>query len=308
MSKKMYANDIIGFFDLNVINSNVPLNNREILSPAIKRVGLELAENTGTERLKFNVIAWGTSESKWFDLVGDKRTRKSLEHVFSFQPPLVMLSKGMSDSNIQLIKEVASKYKVPVVHDKFLSSSYLTTSIGTYLNNHFAQVVQVHGCLMMIGGIGVLIVGPSGSGKSEAALDLIQKGHIFISDDAVLIKDLGNRFIGSSPRITQDFLEVRGIGPIDIKYTYGARSVASSSPIHLVVELVKKEEQNRLDRLGIDFLKYPIMGRSIKMIQVPTKEGGSVSSLIEAAVNAYLARHDGLNVIDKIEKRRLEDE
>ncbi|WP_306429072.1 MULTISPECIES: HPr(Ser) kinase/phosphatase [unclassified Mycoplasma] len=308
MPKKMYANDIITFFELKVINNDTELNNQEILSPAIKRVGLELAENTGSDRLKSNIIAWGTSESKWFEWVGTERTQKSLHHVFSFLPPLVILSKGVSLENVRLIKEIASQYKVPVVHSDYLSSSYLTTSIGTYLNNHFAEVVQVHGCLMMIGGTGVLIVGPSGSGKSEAALELIQKGHIFISDDAVLIKDLGNRFVGLSPKITKDFLEIRGVGLIDIKYTYGVRAVASQTPIHLVVELVKKEEQNKLDRLGLDFLKYPIMGRSIKKIQIPTKEGGSVASLIESAVSAYLARHDGLNAIEKIEKRRLSDE
>ncbi|VEU74771.1 HPr kinase/phosphorylase [Mycoplasmopsis citelli] len=308
MPKKMYANDIITFFELNVINKEVQLNNLEILSPAIKRAGLELAEEIGSVRLQFNIIAWGTSESKWFELVGLERTKRALNHVFSFQPPLVILSKGVSQENVNLIKEIGSKYKIPIVHSDYLSSSYLTTSIGTYLNNHFAKIVQVHGCLMMIGGTGVLIVGPSGSGKSEAALELIQKGHIFISDDAVLIKDLGNRFVGTSPHITKDFLEIRGVGLIDIKYTYGVKSVASSTPIHLVVELVKKEEQNKLDRLGLDFLKYPIMGRSIKKIQIPTKEGGSVSSLIEAAVSAYLARHDGLNAIEKIEKRRLEDE
>ncbi|WP_025755180.1 HPr(Ser) kinase/phosphatase [Mycoplasmopsis cricetuli] len=307
MNKKIYANDIINFFELDIINKDIKLNNFEIFYPTIKRLGLELATKTGSERIAHNVVAWGTTESKWFESIGTQKTKEILEHIFGFYPPLVLLSKGVSKENIVLIKEIASKYKIPVSHSQQFSSSIIVTSIGTYLNSHFAQLIQVHGSLVLVGGTGVLIVGESGSGKSEAALELIQRGHIFISDDAVLIKDLGNHFIGSSPKITKDLLEVRGIGAIDIKYTYGTRAVASSSVINLVVELVNKEKQNQLDRIGIEFLKYPIFGRSIKKIQIPIKEGGSAAVLIEAAVNAYLARHDGLNVIEKM-KRRLNDE
>lgn len=305
---KMFAYDLIKYFELKIINEDCEPLNRQILSPAIKRVGLELSEREGHERLSHNVIAWGTSESRYFDRIGETETRLALENIFVYSPPLVLLSKGMSKKNVEIIKSISSKYKIPVSYNEYQSSAFTTASIGAYLNEFFAETVQVHGCLMMVNATGVLIIGPSGSGKSEAALELVQKGHIFVSDDAVLVKDLGNQFVGSSPYITKNFLEVRGIGAIDVKYTYGVKSIANSCVIKLVIELVQKEEQNKLDRLGISFLNYPIMSRSIKKIQVPAKEGGSVASLIEAAVSSYLARHEGYSVIEEIEKRRLEDE
>ncbi|WAM00797.1 hypothetical protein NWE60_05075 [Mycoplasmopsis felis] len=99
------------------------------------------------------------------------------------------------------------KYGVPLCLSK-VSSSFISINIGSYLNNYFSEEIQVYGCLVLIGGIGVLIIGQSGAGKSEAALELVQRGHVLISDDSVLIRDNGNIFIGSSPKITKDFLEV----------------------------------------------------------------------------------------------------
>ncbi|UWV80222.1 hypothetical protein NW072_06205 [Mycoplasmopsis felis] len=132
--------------------------------------------------------------------------------------------------------------------------------------------MQVYGCLVLIGGIGVLIIGQSGAGKSEAALELVQRGHVLISDDSVLIRDNGNIFIGSSPKITKDFLEARGIGIIDIKRAYGIRSVTGSSIINLVVELVKVDKQNELDRLGVDFLQFPIFTVILKKFKFQLKK------------------------------------
>ncbi|MCU4706883.1 HPr(Ser) kinase/phosphatase [Mycoplasma sp. CSL7503-lung] len=303
--KKINVEKIINFFNLEIINKNKEsIEYNDIYQPAIKRVGLDLAEKVNSDRISNNVIAWGTTESLWFQGIGKFRACEALEHIFKQKPPLVMLSKGVTKPALEWIVEVADTYNVPVTLSQ-TSSSYISTNVGSYLNNFFSEEKQIHGCLVLIGGTGVLIIGASGVGKSEAALELVQKGHVLISDDSVLIKDTGNLFIGRSPEITRNFLEVRGIGIIDIKYTYGIRSVAPSSIINLVVELVRTDKQQEFDRLGVDFLKYSIFGRSIKKIQIPIKEGGSTASLIEAAVSSYLSRHDGVNVLDEIEKRRL---
>ncbi|WP_027121048.1 HPr(Ser) kinase/phosphatase [Mycoplasma leonicaptivi] len=306
--KKINVWEIIDFFSLKLINSNPEeIEYSYISQPAIKRVGLELSELIINERLNRNVISWGTSESIWFQSIGKQRAKKAISHIFSQKPPLVILSKGVTKPALYWINELADEYKIPVALVE-VSSSFISTNIGAYLNNYFAEQVQVHGCLVLVKGTGVLIIGQSGVGKSEAALELVQKGHVLISDDSVLISDGGNLFIGRPPKITQNILEVRGIGMIDVKYIYGVNSVASSSVIDLVVELVQANKQNELDRLGIEFLKYPILGRYINKIQIPIKGGGSSAALIEAAVGFYLSKQDGLNVIETIEKRRLSNE
>ncbi|QNM93679.1 HPr kinase/phosphorylase [Mycoplasma sp. Pen4] len=306
--KKINVKKIIDFFDLNIINGdNADIDYNDVYQPAIKRVGLELAEHFENDRINKNIIAWGTGESTWFSLIGKQKAIESLEWVFSRKPPLVVLSKGVNKPAINWIVDVANKYKVPVALVN-TSTSYISTNIGSYLNNFFGEVIQVHGTLVLIGGVGVLITGASGVGKSEAALQLVQQGNVLISDDAVLIKDNGNLFIGSSPNITRNFLEIRGIGLVDVTKLYGIASVANSSVIDLVIELVKQDPGNEFDRLGTDFLEYPVFGRSIKKMQVPIKEGGSAASLIKAAVNTFLARMDGMNVVELLYERAQNDD
>ncbi|VEU58640.1 HPr(Ser) kinase/phosphatase [Mycoplasmopsis gallinacea] len=302
---KVNVKEVINFFELKLVNTTKELNYNDILVPTIKRAGLELAEKISNGRINMNVIVWGTSENYWFKNLGKTQAQASIHHVLQHQPPLLLLSKGVDEEVLEWIIEVADMYKVPVAHMNS-STSQISVDFSLFLNNFFSEEAQVHGCLVLVGGVGVMIVGDSGVGKSEAALELVQKGHILISDDSVIIKNVGNMFIGRSPKITRNMLEVRGIGIIDVKYTYGIRSVASSCQINLVVELVKKDRQNDLDRLGIEILKYPVLNRSIKKIMVPIKEGGSVASLIEAAVSTYLSRHDGLNVLEEMERRRME--
>ncbi|TNK85816.1 HPr(Ser) kinase/phosphatase [Mycoplasmopsis pullorum] len=305
--RKISSTEIIEKFSLNIVNADNNPNYWNIYSPAIKRVGLELTRSIKNERVGRNIISWGTSESKWFNSIGKKKTIDALNAVFQYHPPLVILSKGVSERVQKWIVQAANEHKIPVAVSED-STSLITTTIGTYLNDFYTQETQVHGCLVLIGGVGVLIVGPSGLGKSEATLDLIQRGHVFISDDAVLIKYSGGRFVGRSPLITKNFLEVRGIGIIDVKYTYGINAIASNCTINLVVELVQKQNQHELDRLGIHFLEYPILKGSIKKMQIPVKDGGNTASLIEAAVSAYLARHDGNSILEEMEKRRRDNE
>ncbi|QZE12085.1 HPr(Ser) kinase/phosphatase [Mycoplasma sp. Ms02] len=303
--RKVSVETIIDRFDLNIINKDEIKEYGQIYAPSIKRVGLELTRSVDNRLCARNVIAWGTTESEWFESIGQSNSSLALEHVFSANPPLIILSKGVSDEVKNWIVEIANKYQVPVAAGQS-STATITTTVGAYLNDYWSEEVQVHGCLVLIGGVGVMVVGQSGIGKSEATLDLVQRGHVFITDDAVLVKMVGQEFVGRSPFITRNFLEIRGIGPIDIKYTYGVNSVAESAQINLVVELVQKSAQNELDRLGDEFLKYPILNSHIKKIQIPVKDGSNTASLIEAAVSSYLVRKEGKSIISEINKRAME--
>ncbi|WP_406617813.1 HPr(Ser) kinase/phosphatase [Mycoplasmopsis lipophila] len=303
---KINAKKIIKKFGLKLENQNPEeLNYKDIYLPAIKRLGLELANAIENDRYGKNIICWGTSESKYFVKIGKEKSLETLERVLSIQPPLLILSNGVSDLPKKWIFSIAEKHKIPLVFSN-RSTSQISTTIGTYLSDSFSPEEQVHGCLVIVGGVGVLIIGESGAGKSEATLELIQKGHLFVADDAVLIRHSGANFLGRSPEITKNFIEVRGIGFIDVKYTYGIRSIIDTARIDLVIELVPKEKLNTLDRIGVEYLKFKILDGYVNMIQIPVKDGFSAGSLIEAAVSTFLSRKDGVDVLKELSRRTIE--
>lgn len=304
-NKEILVTKIIKKFNLDIINKDFITEFHSIYEPAIKRVGLELAGVKTARLYNRNIICWGTNESVYLEQAGEQDALAKIENILSQVPPLMILSKGVSEKVKEWVLKIANKYIIPVNFSK-MSTSQVVTSIGTYLSDYFANQEMVHGSLVSVGGVGVLIVGESGSGKSEATLDLVQRGNIFISDDSVLIKQIGSNFYGTSPEITKDFIEVRGIGLIDVKFTYGIRSVTEGSVIHLVVELVtiKDNTFHNFDRLGIEYQKYPILNGSIRKIQIPVKQGFSAASLIEAAVSSYLAKKEGLDIIREINRRK----
>lgn len=282
---------------------------RNIHFPAIKRLGLEIANVSESTRYQRNVVCWGTTESHYFKKLGKKEAIKVLSRVLSVQPPLVILSKGMQPKQSEIIIDICDQYKVPVYVSNE-STSKITSTIGTYLSDFYSEETQVHGCLLSMHGIGILIVGDSGIGKSETTLELIQRGHLFIADDAVLVKHIGANYYGYSPALTKYLLEIRGTGFISVLETYGVKSVSQGSVISLCVQLVSADSIDylSLDRLGDKKLVYPILGGSIPKVQVPVKAGASVASLIEAAVIAYLSKINGFDALQLLEKRRNEKE
>ncbi|OAD18127.1 HPr kinase/phosphorylase [Mycoplasmopsis meleagridis] len=304
MSQKKFINvrKLIDKFHIDIVNKNSDLAYRDILDPDIKQIGLELAGEINNTNFHKNVICWGTTESKYFAKLGKEEAHRAIDNVLQYKPPLLILSKGVKNLYKNWVVNVANKYQVPI-YCPDSSTATIVTTIGTYLTDFFSKEEQVHGCLVSVAGTGVLIVGKSGVGKSEAVLDLIQRGHVFISDDAVLIKHIGSNFYGTSPELTKNFIEVRGIGLIDVKYTYGIKAIADGAVIDLVVELVVPEGQ-QFDRLGIEYLRYKILDGSIVKTQIPIRNGFSAASLIEAAVSTFLARKEGFSVLDQIEKRK----
>ncbi|MGL6125384.1 MAG: HPr(Ser) kinase/phosphatase [Metamycoplasmataceae bacterium] len=292
---------------LEIANEKFVKNWSSISRPAINRAGLELRGYFYSEDcVSKNIIGWGTSESKWMSTISREEKEKSLKNLISKKPPLIICSSGVEEDNRKMIIEIASTYGVPVVLSDLPLSSYITT-IGVYLAEKFAQTEFVHGSLVIINGIGVMIIGASGVGKSEVILELIQKNHIFVSDDAVHIKRIGNNFIGSSPEITKDILEARGLGLMDIRSTYGDRAIRTKTNIDLVVELNHSEDISNFDRIGNKNLSYSILGGKINKINIPVKAGRSVSSLVVAAANLFVSKQSGIDALKIIEERSIEN-
>jgi HPr kinase/phosphorylase len=206
---------------------------------------------------------------------------------------------------VNVVQKIATKYNVPVA-DSNLSVTEIQSTLGIYLLNHFSPSKNVHASLAIVNNVGVLIVGKSGVGKSEALLELIQNNHTFVSDDTVIIKKLGRSLFGYPSDLTKNFLESRGIGLIDVPYIYGVKAIKDSTEIQFVVELTETKEAYTFDRLGDDEDFYEALGSSIPKVFLPVKSGRTISSLIEAAVNVFLAKKEGLDPLSVISKRSKE--
>lgn len=173
------------------------------------------------------------------------------------------------------------------------------------------RMSKIPGVLMDVFGVGVLITGESGLGKSESALDLISRGHRLVSDDVVEIKKIGkNQIIGFSPAITKNLMEVRGLGIINIKEIFGISSVTDEKKIELVINLSKWDEKGE-DRLKLEEEFYEIEGEKFPMVTIPVASGRNTAILIEVAVKQFLMKKEGKNtakeLVKKIEKKYLKD-
>lgn len=290
---------------LEIINKNNIKNWRNIKRPSINRVGLEIIGHFEIDDLNKNIIGFGTRESNLMDSVDVDQLENNLKRIFKQKPPLVICSNGVNQKNKDLIFKWANEFETPVV---FVDTklSFITTTVGIYIAEHFAPEDFVHGSLVIINGIGVLIVGPSGIGKSEAVIELIQRGHMFVSDDSVIIKRIGNHFIGQSPKITKNILEARGLGLIDIKTIYGEKSIKDKTNIDLVIEL-KKDDQYNFDRLGNENYFYDILDGKIKKILIPVRLGRNTASLIEVATSLFISKNEGVDTFKEIQERIRND-
>jgi HPr kinase/phosphorylase len=162
----------------------------------------------------------------------------------------------------------------------------------------------IPGGLLRVFGLGVLIIGDSGVGKSESALELITRGHRFISDDVTECFVKNDRLIGSAPDVSHHFMEIRGLGIINIKEIFGAKAVSSSEEIRLVIRLQKWEKGRTYDRIGLEFARdKKIADVSVPQITIPVAPGRNISTLIEVACKAYLLRESGYRAPEEIVER-----
>ena len=173
------------------------------------------------------------------------------------------------------------------------------------LSQLFSRQVVIPGGLLQVYGLGILIIGDSGVGKSESALELIARGSRFVSDDVTQIeKGSNNKLIGSAPELTRYFMEIRGLSIINIKQIFGPKFICRKSEIDLVIQLKKWEKGKKYDRLGLEALKnYKIMGVKVPMISIPVAPGRNIATLIEVACKVQILRKKGYHAPEEIVKK-----
>ena len=275
----------------------------EISVNDINRPGLQLAgfyNYFAPERLQV------VGKAEW-SFIGDMSVelrRKRVEKYFSFNSQCVVITRGL-EPHEEFVK-AAKKNKTWLLRTNLVTTNFIS-KMTIYLSDKFAPETRLHGVLVDVYGIGILITGESGIGKSETALELIKRGHRLVTDDAVDIKEIDGELIGTSPRITIGMLEVRGIGIIDITSLYGLSSVQESKGINLVMHFEHWKDDGDYDRLGINQETQDILGVKVRKLRVPVRPGRNIAVIIEAAAVNY--RHSLMSDVTPVDiiERRMEN-
>ena len=287
MNVKKLVEDI----NLEVVAGSEGLN-RKIVDANVTRPGLEFAGFFDFFEPK-RIMLMGSKESSFLHTVALEDSIERISKIFEMNPPCLICSLNVVIPDF-LIK-LGNQYNVPILKSK-LRTTAISSNLYNYLQEKLAPVQTVHGVLMDINGMGTLIMGKSGIGKSETAMELIKRGHQLISDDRVDVfeKEPGN-LIGRSPKVLQHYIELRGIGIVDVVHLFGAGAFRESKKIRLVVELENWEEGKYYDRLGIESDTVRFFNTDVHKVVIPVLPGRNLALLVESAALNEKLKTFGIN-------------
>jgi HPr kinase/phosphorylase len=268
-------------------HDNIPIYTTDINRPGLQLTGF--FEYFGEDRVQ--II--GKVEMSYLAQLDDDKRYKSLLDFFSTGIPCVILARGMEPFPEMI--EAAKKCNVPFLRTDEVTSRFSSNLIA-FLNLQLAPMEIMHGELVEVYGEGVLILGESGVGKSETALELVKRGHRLVADDLVEIRRVSSKtLVGSAPDIIRHFIEIRGIGILDVKYLYGVGSVKMTESINLVVHMEPWDSKKNYERLGADERTTEILGLKIPSLTIPVKPGRNLAIIIEVAAMNNRQKKMGYN-------------
>ena len=273
-----------------------------VISMEINRPGLHLAgfyEEFDANRVQ--VI--GNAEAFYIAELDDETMRARLAAFFSRHPVAVVYSHGNRPSDAAL--ELAEYFNVPVFFTAANTSEFLAALIA-FLNVQLAPQITRHGVFVEVYGEGVLILGDSGVGKSETAIELIKRGHRFIADDAVELRKVSAKtIVGSAPELIKYYIELRGIGIVDVRRIFGMGSVKATEKVDLIINLEPWEDGKMYDRFGLESEYTEIMGIKIPSLVVPVKPGRNLAVIIEIAAMNHRQKKMGYNTAEEFNRKLL---
>ena len=276
--------------------------NIEIVSPDVNRPSLQITgfydyfDNTRIQLL-------GKVEYTYLMKISEEERAKQLEMLFSRKIPALILTRNQPVLNG--MKEFSEKYGVPVLRTQYSTSQFMSGLIA-WLNKELAPRITRHGVLVEVYGEGILILGESGVGKSETAVELVKRGHRLVADDAVEIKKVSAiSLVGSSPEIIRHFIELRGIGIIDVKEIFGIGAVKNTEKIDMVINLETWVDGKHYDRLGLEEEYTEILGIKIPSLLIPVKPGRNLAIIVEIAAMNNRQKRNGYNAAEELNKRLM---
>ena len=267
----------------------------------INRPGMQLMgyyEHFPQERIQ--VI--GNAEYSYLMSLTTEEMRSRVGKFLEYDFPLLCITRGHRSNDIL---EMARQNNQFLVYSDLPTTKFISR-ISSYINDKTAPVKVVHGVLVDVDGLGILLKGDCGVGKSESALELIKRGHRLVSDDAVEIKRIDDRLVGQSPSLTRHMMEIRGIGLLDIKSLYGIGAVKPTKTIDIVAHLENWDDHKYYDRLGLDEEYIDILGLKLPKITIPVKPGRNIAVILEIAARNQRQKVMGYNAAVEFNRKLME--
>lgn len=300
MAASIKLSKVIDMYELRNCTPDVDISGIKVKTPDINRPALQLVgffDHFDADRIE--II--GYVEYTYIQHMGKDEKIKAYDELMSKQFPCIIFCRGMEPD--EEIIAAGTKYGVPVlVTDK--ATSTFTAELIRWLNVELAPCISIHGVLVDVYGEGVLIMGESGIGKSEAALELIKRGHRLVTDDVVEIRRVSDEtLIGTAPDITRHFIELRGIGIIDIKTLFGVESVKETQGIDMVIKLEEWSKDKEYDRLGLEENYIEFLGNKVVCHCLPIRPGRNLAVIVEAAAVNHRQKKMGYNAAQELYNR-----
>ncbi len=290
--------------DLNTLEFSVAVGqnclDRWITHPRVQKPGLALAGYLPYIK-EGRVQIVGSSEIGFLGTLPPEVRRERFERICQLEIPVFLVTKGLTPP--PELAESADRAGIAVLVSRALSSVVIK-KVSFFLEDRLVPSTQVHGVLLDIYGLGVLLTGASGVGKSEAALDLITRGHSFVCDDRVTIKRYPNGdLLGFADPRLQHHMELRGLGIVNVQDLFGLAAVRERKTIDLVVELEPWQEGRAYDRLGLDETVYEILGTPCSYLRIPVSLGRNIANLVEIAARNHVLKLQGVNSAQQFARR-----
>ena len=300
MDMAVSIKQLIDKLELQNLTPEVDITGIKVTQPDINRPALQLAGYfEHYDETRPQII--GFVEYSYMEHMTEEDKREVYPKVLSEKTPCIVFCRDLRPDEIFL--ETAVKNKVPVLLTQKSTSAFMAEIIR-WLNVKLAPCISVHGVLVDVYGEGVLITGESGIGKSEAALELIKRGHRLVSDDVVEIRKVSDdTLVGTAPDITKHFIELRGIGTIDVKALFGVSSVMDTTNISLVIRLEDWDKEKKYDRLGLEENYTEYLGNKVVCHNIPIRPGRSLAIICECAAVNHRQKKMGYNAAQELYQR-----
>ena len=273
---------------------------RRVTESDLHRPGLALAGYIDLFTYQ-RVQILGNTENQYLGHLDPADRKTAFQKIAQFDIPCLFLTE---DNTLDpLLIDIATQQGIPVFKTTMPTTRFMSL-LGDFLNDQFALQQPVHGSLVAVYGIGLLIVGKPGIGKSEVALDLVERGHRLVADDVVIVTKRGeNLLIGAGTDLVQHFMEVRGLGLVDVRAMFGIRAIRFQKRIEVVVNMQLWDPEEDYTRISVAEDTHPILGVKLPMVKVPITPGKNITVICEVIAMNYLLRHYGYDPADVFSKR-----
>ncbi|MEY8391578.1 HPr(Ser) kinase/phosphatase [Lachnospiraceae bacterium 45-W7] len=291
---------IVDKMKLKILNPEVDVNSRKVTTAEVNRPALQL---TGYfdyfEKTRIEII--GMVEYTYIQKLSREEKLDVYQKFFSHNIPCVIFSRDLKPD--EDLMRIATENQTPVLSTDYGTSAFMAELIY-YLGEALAPCISIHGVLVDVYGEGLLIMGESGIGKSEAALELIRRGHRLVSDDVVEIRRINEHtLVGTAPDITRYFIEMRGVGIIDVKTLFGVECVKEKQNIDLVIKLEDWKKENEYDRLGMEEEYTEFLGNKVVCHSLPIRPGRNLAVICETAAVNHRQKKMGYNAAQELYRR-----